>query len=80
MTLPEWGNEYLGGYVKMSIESRKEAVKELAEEGLSQRQIAGVIGVGQSTIKRDMRESNDSPQEEPQEEVPDIEEDVEDEP
>ena len=65
MTLEEWTERRLGGYVRMSIPERREAVAELAEEGLSQREIAGVLGVSQKTIDRDLEpESFDSPPDE----------------
>jgi hypothetical protein len=32
-TTEQWVNDRLGGYVKMSIAERREAVKELAAEG-----------------------------------------------
>ena len=43
----------------MSIEDRREAVQELTAEGESQRDIASVLGVDQSTIHRDL-DSNDA--------------------
>lgn len=53
MTLPEWVNAYLGGYTKMAIKARKEVVKELIGEGMSQRQIAEVVGVDEKTVRND---------------------------
>ena len=52
----------LGGYVRLSIEERREAVAELAAEGMTQREIAGVLGVSQKTVDRDMdaSETNDT--------------------
>jgi len=37
----------------------REAVKELTAEGLSQREIASVVGVGQATVHRDSNESKE---------------------
>jgi hypothetical protein len=41
-------------------EERKEAVKELVSEGVSQRQIAKVIGVAERTVRRDRVAANDA--------------------
>ena len=41
-----------GGYVRMSIADRREAVKELTGEGESTRGIAAVLGVGETTVRR----------------------------
>src|SRR5690606_36743982 len=54
LTVREWVETRLGGYVRMSIEERKQAVLELAEEGHSQREIAEVLGVGKTTVDRDL--------------------------
>ena len=43
----------LGGYVKLPVQKRKEAVKELQSDGMSTRQIAGVLGVHHATVERD---------------------------
>jgi len=60
MSTEEWVNGRLGGYVKMTIPERREAVKEIKEqEGLlSNREIAKVLGVKPKTIDRDVRASN----------------------
>ena len=50
----EWVDQRLGGYVRMSIPERREAVAELAAEGLKQREIADVLGVGVATVNRDL--------------------------
>ena len=55
MTTREWVEKRLGGYVRMSIPERREAVKELAAEGMSQRQIAAVLGVDPMTVNHDLR-------------------------
>jgi len=39
LSVEEWVNGRLGGYVKMQIEERREAVRNLTEEGLSAREI-----------------------------------------
>lgn len=58
----EWVENRLGGYVRYSISERREAVKELASEGMTQREIADVMGVAQATVTRDLApEPNESP-------------------
>lgn len=61
LTTDQWVNQRLGGYVKMTIEDRREAVKELADEGLSEREIAGIIGVSQATVHRDLDSFESTP-------------------
>ena len=51
----EWVTTRLGGYVQMSIEERREAVKELLEDGHSQREAAAIIGVTEATVNRDKK-------------------------
>lgn len=55
MSMEDWTERRLGGYVRMSIPERREAVAELADEGLTQREIAGVLGVDAATVNRDLR-------------------------
>jgi hypothetical protein len=46
----------LGGYIRLSIEERREAVAELTEgEGLSNRETADVLGVDSATVDRDRK-------------------------
>lgn len=54
----DWVQHRLGGYVRMSIEERREAVKELSDEGKSTREIAGVLGVHHSTVAEDLAVEN----------------------
>lgn len=54
LTTQQWVNQRLGGYIKMTIGDRREVVNELAEEGMSTREIAGVIGVHHSTVAEDL--------------------------
>jgi len=49
----QWVEKYVGGWVRLPTEERVEAVKELAAEGKSGRQIAAVLGVDESTVRRD---------------------------
>ena len=57
----DWVQKRLGGYVKYSISERREAVAELADEGMSQRGIAEALGVSQRTVCNDLSEQNYSP-------------------
>ena len=45
LTTEEWVNKHLGGYVKLNVEDRREAVKELKADGYSTREIGEVLGV-----------------------------------
>lgn len=60
----DWVEDRLGGYVKMSIPERREAVAELVEENMTNVMIADVLGVGEATVRRDRSPNGDkeSPQ------------------
>lgn len=45
--------ESIGGYVRRSVEQRREAVRELDEDGKSDSQIATILGISKDTVKRD---------------------------
>jgi hypothetical protein len=45
LSTEEWVRSRLGGYIRMSIEDRREAVKSLTDDGLSTREIGDVLGV-----------------------------------
>lgn len=60
LSTQEWVDTRLGGYVRMSIEDRREAVKELLEEGFSQRQTAEIIGVDEGTVRNDKKTAENS--------------------
>jgi hypothetical protein len=47
-----------GGYVRMNVEDRRKAVAELAAEGESNRSIAQALGVGETTVRRDLDAPN----------------------
>jgi N6-adenosine-specific RNA methylase IME4 len=57
MTLRQWVDECLGGYVRLAVEERRRVVAELSDEGLSQRQVADVVGISQSTVSDDRNRS-----------------------
>lgn len=65
----EWVEQRLGGYVRLSIPDRREAVAELAEEGHSQREIAEVLGVSKTTVDRDLEPSGPNGPAEPEAEA-----------
>jgi len=54
LSVAEWVEDRLGGYVRLAIPERRAAVAELTEEGLTQREIAAVLGVGLATVNRDV--------------------------
>ncbi len=66
MDTREWVEHYVGGWARLAIEDRREAVKELTaseDDGgmaMSNRQAADVLGVGEATVRRDVA-SSDAP-------------------
>jgi phage N-6-adenine-methyltransferase len=65
MTDEEWV-ESIGPAVRLSVDERKEAAKELIDDGMSQRKAALAIGVDEKTIRNDISAeksaaSNDEP-------------------
>jgi hypothetical protein len=61
MTTEQWVREGLGGYVRLPIEERREALMELAAEGMSQREIASVVGINHTTVGDDLRAIGGNP-------------------
>lgn len=55
LTTEQWVENRLGGYVRLSVEARREAVRELKAEGLSTREAGEVLGVSNYTISTDNR-------------------------
>lgn len=59
MTTDVWVRERIGGYVRLGLDERREAVKALTDPDgdfqLSQRQAAEVLGVDQATVSRALR-------------------------
>ena len=67
LTTEEWVEDRLGGYVRLSIPERRQAVAELSEEGMSTREIGDVLGVDHSTVVRDAgANAPDEPEDEPE--------------
>jgi hypothetical protein len=58
LTTDQWVEDRLGGYVKLNIPARREAVAELTDEGMTRTDIAGVLGVGTSTVGADRARRN----------------------
>ena len=61
ITTAEWVDDRLGGYVRMSIPQRREAVAELLDEGFSNRQAAEILGVDEGTVRNDKAAENSAP-------------------
>ena len=61
MSTDAWVHERLGGYVRLSIEDRRQAVAELTEAGLSSRQAADVLGVNRQTVMNDRHAGKELP-------------------
>lgn len=59
----EWVDQRLGGYVRLSIPERREAVAELSAEGRSTREIGDVLGVDHKTVVTDRHVGESSPDE-----------------
>lgn len=57
LTTRQWVEQRLGGYVRLSVEERHGAVKELKGEGLPNRKIAEVLGVDEKTVRNDAEKS-----------------------
>jgi hypothetical protein len=53
LTIEQWVKE-VGDNIRLPKEERKEAVKELAEVGLTQREIGAVVGADHRTVGRDL--------------------------
>lgn len=56
----EWAEQF-HGYLKLPIPERREAVAELAAEGMSHREIADALGIGKATVTRDLDPGPDGP-------------------
>jgi len=60
LTVEQWVNDRLGGYIKLSVTELREAIHELADasEGkLKQKEIAEIIGVHESTVSRKLADA-----------------------
>lgn len=60
LTTREWVQQHLGGYIKLNIADRQQAVAELVAEGKSQREIGAVLGVDSTTVHHDVHAAEKS--------------------
>ena len=58
LTVREWVEGRLGGYVQLSIPERREAVAELSGNDMSARAIGAIVGASHTTVERDQAELN----------------------
>lgn len=52
LSVDAWVKQRLGGYIKYSVEERKQAVAELTAEGYSERQIKASVGIDRETVRK----------------------------
>lgn len=55
MTTEEWVRQRLGGYIRLEIEERRDAARQLTADGHSQRETADILGVNPSTVNDDLQ-------------------------
>ena len=55
LSVEDWVNDRLGGYVKMAVDDRRNAIAELIEDGETQRGAAEILGVDPATVSRDLQ-------------------------
>jgi N6-adenosine-specific RNA methylase IME4 len=55
LTTEEWVTQRLGGYIRLSVDDRREAVRNLTADGHSTREAGEILGVSHDTIHRDVR-------------------------
>lgn len=55
LSLDEWVNQRIGGYVKLSIEERRRAVAEVKADnpGMPNTEVAEIFGIDETTVRRD---------------------------
>jgi hypothetical protein len=58
LTVEEWVQNRLGGYIRMSIPERREAVQELIANGHSNVAVGKILGVDESTVRDDRTSGN----------------------
>lgn len=56
LSTKQWVHDRLGGYVRMSVAERREAVRNLTDDGHSARGIADIVGVSHDTAASDVRD------------------------
>ena len=64
LSTEDWVRQRLGGHVRLAVSERREAVAELGSEDMSNRQIGAVLGIDETTVRRD-KAANAAPEPEP---------------
>ena len=54
----EWVQQSLGGYIRMAVPERREAVSNLTADGDRLREVAEILGISHVTVARDVSELN----------------------
>lgn len=74
LSTQDWVRSRLGGYARLSIPDRREAIAELVlKDGVSQRKAAEILGVTNATVSRDLGVTNVTlPPEHPPESVTNV--------
>jgi 16S rRNA G966 N2-methylase RsmD len=54
MGVDDWVRDRLGGYIRMAIPERREAVKLLTDQGRSLREIGAILGVSHEQVRQDV--------------------------
>lgn len=54
LSTQDWVNDRLGGYTRLAVPVRRDVHRELASEGMTQREIAQRTGVSAMTVNRDL--------------------------
>jgi hypothetical protein len=62
VSLRDWVEERVGGYVRLGSEDRTEAILELHDMGLGIRKIAEILGLGYGTVQQVLADRNRSPE------------------
>src|SRR5215467_14191617 len=54
MDMEQWVRERLGGYIRLSIPERQQAVKELTAQNYSLREVGEILGISHETVRGDV--------------------------
>jgi predicted DNA-binding protein (UPF0251 family) len=61
VTTAHWVKDRLGGYVRLSIAERREAVALATSDGFNQSETAEILGVDKATVSRDVASATGEP-------------------